>query len=310
MDRIDALRLFVRIAEQGSFSAAARDLKIKQSTASKWIAELERQLGASLVERTTRALQLTDAGRQLHARARDMLAGFDAMVEDVSASRQVPTGRVRVSAPVVFGRMFVAPLLVAFARQHPGIELDVALSDRYVNLVEDGVDLAVRVGVPADTTARGHKLVEGRRFLVASPAYLRAHGRPATPRALRDHECLLHGEAKVAAIWRFARAGDRAQPIRVRGRVSVNNSELALELARAGIGVALLAEWLVQRDLAARRLVRLLEDHEAPPAPVYLLTPPGPHPASAIRLLRDHLAVTLPARLANVPPGARPDAIP
>lgn len=299
MDRIDALRLFVRLAEQGSFSAAARDLKIKQSTASKWIAELERQLGSTLVERTTRALHLTDAGRHLQTRARDMLAAFDAMTEEVSASRQVPIGRVRVSAPVVFGRLFVAPLLVEFARKHPGIDLDIALTDRYVNLVDDGVDLAIRVGVPADTTARGTKLAESRRVLVASPAYVRARGRPTTPRSLTDHDCLVHGEVTAGAIWRFARDGERACPVSVRGRVTVNNSEIALEMARGGLGVALLADWLVERDLRRKRLVRLLENYEAPPAPVYLLTPPSPHTATAVRVLREALAATLPARLAK-----------
>ena len=297
MDRIEALRLFVRLAERGSFSGAARDLKIKQSTASKWIAELEQQLGSRLVERTTRSLHLTDSGRRLQVRARDILAAFDSMTEELSETSQVPMGRVRLSAPVVFGRLFALPLLVDFIKRHSRIDLEIVLGDRYVNLVEEGVDLAVRVGVPADTTARGHKLAEGRRFLVASPAYVRARGRPDTPRSLREHECLVHGDATATAIWRFSRRGERERPVPIKGRIAVNNSEIALELARAGVGVALLADWLVRRDLAQKTLVRLLEDYEPPTAPVYLLTPPGPHMTTAVRALRDHLAVSLPARL-------------
>ena len=296
MDRIEALRLFVRLGEQRSFSAAARDLKVKQSTASKWVAELERQLGTALVERTTRSLHLTDAGRRLHARARELIAAFEAMTEEVTQNREVPMGRVRLSAPVVFGRLFVAPALTEFVKRHPRIDLEIVLNDRYVNLVEEGIDLAVRVGVPADTTARGHKLAESRRFLVASPAYVRARGLPATPRALREHECLLHGDAKTA-IWRFSRGGEQERPVPVKGRISANNSEIVLELARNGLGLALLADWLVRSDLSRGKLVRLLEEYEAPPAPVYLLTPPGQYPVTAVRALHDHLAVALPVRL-------------
>jgi DNA-binding transcriptional LysR family regulator len=294
VDRIDALRLFVRLHEQGSFSAAGRDLKIKQSTASKWIAELERQVGSTLVERTTRSLHLTDAGKLLYTRARVLLAAFDTMNDELSAGRDVPIGRVRLSAPVVFGRLFVTPLLVDFARRHPAIDLDIVLTDRYVNLVEEGVDLAVRVGVPLDTSARGLKLTTSRRYLVASPAYLRANGRPTTPKALKDHQCVLHGEAR-AATWRFSGAGGVNRPVPISGRITVNNSELALEMARGGVGIALLADWLVWPDLQRKRLVRLLEAHETPPATLYLLIPPGAHTATPIRALRDHLAVTLPA---------------
>src|SRR5277367_2289457 len=146
MDRIEALRLFVRLAEQGSFTAAARSMKIKQSTASKWIASLEGELGSTLVERTTRSLHLTDVGRRLHERAREILAAFDAMTEEVTENPALPMGRVRISAPVVFGRLFVAPLLIEFVKKHPRVDLEVVLSDRYVNLVEEGIDLAVRVG--------------------------------------------------------------------------------------------------------------------------------------------------------------------
>jgi molybdate transport repressor ModE-like protein len=299
MDRIEALRLFVRLAEQGSFTAAARDLKVKQSTASKWIAELEKQFGSSLVERTTRSFHLTDAGHRLNARAREILAAFDATTEELTENGKVPMGRVRVSVPVVFGRLFVAPLLVEFAKKQPTIDLEIVLGDRYVNLVDEGVDLAIRVGVPADTTARGHKLVESRRFLVASPAYLRARGRPTTPRSLRDHECLLHGQATATTIWRFSRGAERERPVPVTGRISVNNSEIALAMARDGLGVALLADWLVGRDLENKRLVRLLEDYEAPPAPVYLLTPPGQYTPTAVRALREYLARALPVRIAK-----------
>ncbi len=302
MDRIDAARLLVRLAERGSFSAAARDLRIKQSTASKWIAELERQMGVTLVERTTRALHLTDAGRLFQARATEMLASFDALSSELSERTPTPTGRVRLSVPVVFGRLFVVPQLAPFLSHHPQIEAEVVLDDRYVNLVEERFDLTIRVGLPVDTTSRGRKLAESRRVLVASPAYVKARGKPGAPRDLERHDCILHGAATTAAIWRFTRAGAKARPVSVHARVSVNNSEAALELARGGLGVALLADWLVSADLSRRRLVRLLPDCEAPSAAVYALTPPGPYTPSAVRALLEHLASAIPEAMRRATP--------
>ncbi|HEU4406701.1 MAG TPA: LysR family transcriptional regulator [Polyangiaceae bacterium] len=297
MDHLDALRLFTRLAERKSFSAAAADLKIKQSTASKWVAELEARLGVGLVERTTRSLRLTDAGRRFLAHAGQVLAAFDEMTRDLREQSPEPAGRVRLSVPVVFGRLFVAPAAVEFLRRHPKVEAELVFNDRYVNLVEEGFDLAVRVGVPADTAARGRRLAEGRRVLVASPAYLRARGRPETPAGLKHHECLVHGDATAPAVWRFAREGGAEAPVAVRGRLAANNSEAVLLMARSGLGVALLADWLVERDLRQQRLVPLLEGYRAPPAPIVALTPPGRFTAPAVRAFVDHLAASLAARL-------------
>lgn len=297
MDRIDAMRLFVRLAERGTFSAAARDLRVKQSTASKWVAELERQLGTSLVDRTTRSLRLTEAGRRFSARAVEVLAGFDGIYAELADGSAEPAGRVRASVPVVFGRRFVVPLVAGFLKRHPKVEAELVFNDRYVNLVEEGFDVAIRVGVPADTTARGRKLADSRRCLVAAPSYVKARGRLTAPKDLVEHDCLLHGEASAATIWRFRRAGAKDQPVPVRGRFAANNSEAVLEMARAGLGIALLADWLVTEDIERKRLIRLLEDHDTPPAPVYALTPPGRYTAAPVRALLDHLSTSLASRL-------------
>jgi len=299
VDRIDALRLFMRLCERGSFSAAARDLKIKQSTASKWVAELEAELGASLVARTTRSVHVTDAGRSFLARARDVLAAFDELTRELSQRRPEPSGPVRVSIPVVFGRLFVVPAIADFLKRHPNVRADVVLADRYVNLVEEGFDLAVRVGVPADTSARGRKLVESRRVLVAAPAYLEAHGRPRAPRDLRHHECLVHVDVSPAVIWRFGRRAGAEVPVPVRGRAAANNSEAVLAMARRGLGIALLADWLVAADLRRGRLVPLLERYTTTPAPVYALSPPGRFASTTVRALVEHLAGALGSRLAE-----------
>jgi DNA-binding transcriptional LysR family regulator len=297
MDRIDALRLFVRLAERQSFSGAAADLKIKQSTASKWVAGLEAELGVRLAERTTRVVRLTGAGRRFLAHAGRVLAAYDGMAQELRAESPEPAGRVRLSVPTVFGRLFVVPAAVEFLRRWPRVEAEFIFGDRYVNLVDEGFDLAVRVGVPVDTTARARKLSEGRRVLVASPAYLRARGRPEAPHDLKAHECLVHGEPGAPAIWRFGREGGRESPVAVRGRVAANSSEAVRLLARKGFGVALLSDWLVARDLAKRRLVPLLEGYRAPPAPIVALTPPGPFLAPVVRALVDHLAASLARRL-------------
>lgn len=295
MDQIAAMRLFTRLAERGSFSAAARDLRIKQSTASKWIAELEGQLGVSLVERTTRSLHLTDDGRRLLGHAVQVLAAFDEMNRDLREQSPEPSGRMRLSIPVVYGRLFVVPAVAAFLRRHLRVEAELVLGDRYVSLVDEGFDLAIRVGLPTDSSLRGRKLAESRRRLVAAPAYLAARGRPVAARDLTRHECLIHGEA-TAGIWRFGRERGAEVPVHVRGRVMANSSEAVLIMARAGMGIALLADWLVADDLKRGRLVTLLDGLEPPPAPVYALTPPGRFMPAAVRALIDHLAVALAAK--------------
>lgn len=297
MDRIDGMRLFVRLAERQSFSAAAKDLKIKQSTASKWIAELEAQVGTSLVDRTTRSLHFTDAGRRFLARATELLTAFDDLTQELQAQNPEPSGRVRMSLPVVFGRLFLQRPIVEFLRRHQRVEAELVLGDRYVNLVEEGFDLAVRVGLPVDTSARGRKLADSRRCLVASPAYLKAHGKPRRPNDLKQHHCLLLGEATSTGIWRFGRPRGPTTPITVRSRLAANSSDAIVEMARSGLGVALLANWLVESDLKKQRLIQLLPSYQTPPAPIYALTPPGRYSTVAVRALIDHLATSLAARL-------------
>jgi DNA-binding transcriptional LysR family regulator len=293
MNRIDALRLFSRLAERGSFSAAAKDLAIKQSTASKWIAELESELGVRLVDRTTRSVRLNEAGRRLLGRSRELLDAYDRLEAEFGDVDPVPRGRIRVSIPVVFGRLFVMPALAAFLARFREVSAEVVMSDRYVNLIEEGFDLAVRVGVPIDTTARGRKIAESGRLLVAAPSYLAGAGRPKVPGDLRRHECLLHGDASSNVIWRFARGSGPFVPVPVRGRFAANNSEAVLAMARKGLGIALLADWLVRDSVERGSLVALLRDYSAPAAPVYVLAPQGRFASTAIRALVEHLEATL-----------------
>ncbi|MDX2089076.1 MAG: LysR family transcriptional regulator [Kofleriaceae bacterium] len=297
MDRIEALRLFARIAEHQSFSSAAVDLKIKQSTASKWLAALEADLGVRLVERTTRSVRLTEAGRRFLDHSSEVVARFDEARRELSEGRTELADPVRLNLPVVFGRLFVVPEVASFLRLHPKVRADIVLADRYVNLVEEGFDLAVRVGVPTDTSTRGVKVATSRRCLVASPEYLEVHGRPTVPRDLRRHECLVHGAPSAPSMWRFTRSGRAARPVLARGRIAADNSETVLELARAGLGIGLLADWLVASELRTGALVLLMEAYEAPPAPVYILTPGGRRATPTVRALVEHLAAGVDGRL-------------
>jgi DNA-binding transcriptional LysR family regulator len=193
--------------------------------------------------------------------------------------------------------LFVVSPVVDFLRRHQKVQAELVFNDRYVNLVEEGFDLVVRVEIPSDTTARGRKLVDSRRILVASPAYLDAHGRPKVPKDLKEHECLVHGESNPATVWRFSRNGGAGVPVPVRGRLAANNSEAVLLMAQRGLGIALLADWLVEADLKRGRLVSLLDDFSAPPAPVYALVPPSRFASPTIGALTEHLVLALLPRL-------------
>jgi DNA-binding transcriptional LysR family regulator len=205
-------------------------------------------------------------------------------------------GRIRVSVPVVFGRMFVMPAVAEFLALHEHVQAEVIFNDRYVNLVDEGFDLAVRVGIPADTASRGRKIADSRRVLVASPYYLKQHGMPKTPKDLEKYECLVHGDMNNAMIWRFGRRDVAEVPVTIRGRFAANNSEAVLLMARRGFGIALLADWLVDDDVSSGRLVPLLEQFSVPAAPIYALSPPGKHTSKAVRALTDHLAGELSRR--------------
>ncbi len=292
MDRITALQAFVRVVDKGSFTAASAELRVKQSTVSKWLAALEEELGVRLLDRTTRSQRVTEAGLIFYDHAQGVIAAFDAGVAEVRRTAPTLRGRIRMSLPVVFGTRFIVPTLSKFARQHQEIELDLVFNDRYVSLIEEGFDLAIRVGLAVDSTLRSHALGTSPRRLVASPQYLRRHGFPENLRALEQHQCLVHTELGVHTVWNFANSG-RTHRVSVRGRISANNSEATLTMARRGMGICLLASWLVDKDLRAGRLLQLLEDFEPPPARVRALTPPGKHVAPRVRALIAHLRENL-----------------
>lgn len=288
MDQLTVLRAYVRLVELETFTAVADDLHVKQSTVSKWIASLEADLGVRLVDRTTRSLHVTDSGQRFYDRARAVLADYESAVAEVREGAAALRGRIRMSVPVVFGRRFTVPLVTDFLREHEDLELELLFGDRYVSLVEEAYDLAIRVGIPVDSSLQSHRLGDGGRRLVAAPGYLERHGTPAVPADLERHQCLAHTELSTRAAWSF-RKGRRSFKVRVGGRVAANHSESTLYMARAGLGVALLASWLVADDLQSGALVPLLPAYEPPRAPVRALTPPGRFVAPRVRALIEHL---------------------
>ncbi len=314
-DRIDALRALEAVDAHGGFTAAARALHVGQPTVSKWIAALERELGARLVDRNTRRAALTPSGRSVLAHGRELLAAWEA--SRAAALGNALAGRVNVSLPAVLGARFVTPILARAAAAQPGLDLSLQLSDAYVDVAAGRVDLAVRVGAEVPSALRRRALADSTRCLVAAPAYVDARGLPEEPEAIEAHDVLVH--AGVAAqIWQFRpshpgrKAMKRRETVHVRGRprASADHSEALRALALEGLGVALLADWLVAPDIEAGRLVRLLPNWRAPAAPIVALMPAESEPPARVRYLVDALADALPAALPRVVSPAAPSPAP
>lgn len=248
--------VFVRVVEAGGFSAAARTLGMTKSAVSKQVARLEALLGVQLLRRTTRSLGLTEAGRELHARAGEALALLKDAHGLLAGLSEQPRGQLRVTSPVTFGRRCLAPLVPALLQQHPGLQLQLVLMDRPADLAAEGFDAAVRIGPAMPDGAVARKLLDIDYLLCASPAYPPAR-RVKQPEDLAAIACLRYGEGEPGAVWQFkGEAGVRR--VRVQGPLQVNNSELLREAVLQGLGVALLPSFLVAEDLRAKTLRRLL----------------------------------------------------
>ncbi len=293
MDRLDAMLAYVRLVELGSFSKVGLELRVKQSTVSKWIASLETQLHTQLIERTSRSQRLTEAGQLFYERAKDILASYEELEAQLQRRSPVLSGRIRVNAPVVFGRLYLLPHLGHFLREHPSLEVELVLEDRYIQLLEEGIDLAIRVGKPVDSSLRSKTLATTPRRLVAAPRYLEEFGEPTDPKELKHHNCLLHSGLHSRTVWQFSQGNKKFQTP-VSGRFSANNSEALLTLAKEGLGVALLASWLVDDEIAEGHLTMLLPDYSLPMAPIQALLPPSrqihPRVRAFLNFLEDTLA--------------------
>ena len=288
MDRLDEIRAFTAVAEARSFTQGARKLDVSPAQVSKLVARLENRLDARLLNRTTRDVSLTDTGQAYLERARELLEGFDALegsVRDLSG----PSGTLRLSGPVSFGRGQLAPALLAFAASCPEVSLDVNFSDRMVNLVEEGIDVAVRIGHLTDSTLVAKRLAAVRMVTCASPDYLARRGTPTALEDLPGHEAILDTNARDAALWRFGPHGD-VRDVRVSGRLRFNGAEACVSAAVAGFGVTRSPAFAAAEDLRAGRLVPVLCNFEPELIHVYAVYPHARHLAAKVRAFVDFLA--------------------
>jgi len=267
MDRLLWMHCYARAVETGSFSAVARELAIGQPNVSRHIASLEAHLGTRLLHRSTRKLTLTPEGERYYTEVRRAL---DAIAEAESTARgeEKPQGLLRVACPVALARFKMLPLVKPFLQRYPDIELDLQIADRKIDLIEEGVDIAVRVGELRDSALKARRLGTARRICVASPAYLAEYGTPQKPEELRQHNCVLFSLLATGNLWPFD-----GQPVEVRGNFKVNSPEGVRSAVLDGLGVGLMPCWLFADALAAGEVVQLLSDWNIPALPITALYP-------------------------------------
>ena len=304
----EAWAIFARVVQTGSFSQAAVELGLSKATVSKAVARLEARLGAHLIQRTSRRLALTDIGRQSIGRAERMVAEAEAADLEANAQAVTPRGRVRLTAPMQFGVEHVAPLLPELFELYPEVTIDLQLSDRVVDLVGEGFDLAVRIAALADSSLRARRLCAVRTLLVGAPTYFERRGVPTRPRDLAAQECLTYSYQSDPNRWHFVSATGESESVVPQGPLRANSGETFLPLLRAGRGLAILPEFLVWSDIAAGTLVPTMCDWTLAPGALSLVMPPGgPRPARVsvvIDLLARHLSAAPWARV--LPPQSAP----
>ena len=287
MDRLTAMMMYTRVVERGSFSAVARELDTTQPTVSKQIAALEKHLGTTLLNRTTRGLSVTDAGAEYYERCRRILEEVTEAEASVNTLRGV-SGTLRATIPVGFGTRLILPLIPKFMAAYPNLEIDLSLSDRHVNLVEDGIDIAIRLGALTDSTMIVRPLGTGQRVTVAAPAYLARHGTPVEPADLAHHSCIVFSLFSTVNRWRFQGPKEEIS-VSVRGRLRTDHADAIRTGVLAGIGIAFAPVWLVADDIAQGRLVTLLD--EFPPATyeIHALYAPTRYVPSKVRAFTNFL---------------------
>jgi DNA-binding transcriptional LysR family regulator len=288
MDRIDAMQAFVTVADLRGFAPAARRLKLSPSAVTRLIAALEQRLGARLLQRTTRSVTLTDAGARYLERAKRILADVEEAEIAAEGERTRPSGRLVVSAPVGFGRLHVSPVMTAYLKRYPEVSAELRLEDRVINLVEDGVDLAVRIGHLADSSLVARQVGEMRRIVVASPGYLKSHGEPKTPEAVASNATIQFG---AASDWRFVRDGGevRASPV---PRFITNSADAAIQYAEAGGGLTRVLAYQAADAIARGRLRIVLQKFELPRLPIHIVYPTSRLLSAKVRTFIDLVVET------------------
>lgn len=276
---LEDLRTFVEVADAGGLTPAARRLGLSKSIVSRRLVRLEQELGVQLLSRSTRGAALTEAGATFREHAARVAAELDG-ARDALAPEGALRGRLRVAAPLTFGPTHVAPVLAQLARRHPELQVHAAYADRFVDLINEGFDAAIRVGYLTDSNLVVRRIAPLYGKFVASPEYLQARGTPRTPEDLADHEALMQGTES----WRVVSDG-KTRAVGVRGRYKADNGEALAAAALAGLGIAALPDFLIDRHVQAGTLVPVLVDYPPPEAGIYVLRPPGDYPPRKVRAL-------------------------
>lgn len=294
-DRWQEMAVFVRVAESGSLSRAARELKLSQPSVSRIIGTLEARLGTTLLLRTTRSISLTEAGTLYLERARYLLAEMEE-AEQAARGTDSLHGVIRLAMPVLYGTRAVIPALAPFLARHPDLRVEMIMSDARQNLITDGVDVAIRLGVGPldDSTFGARKLALVERLVVAAPAYLSAHGAPANPAELARHDCIVQHGLFGRESWRFTH-NQTVTSVNVPAKLWINSAPGILAAAVAGMGITLVTRVMAGEELRTGLLAQLLEPYRLDPAEVYAIFPAGPRPSAKVRAIVDHLGATLDA---------------
>ena len=294
MQDLRALAIFVRVAERRSFVRAAEELAITQSGVSNAVNRLEEALGVRLLARTTRRVSLTDDGAAFFERCRQILADLDEAELVLKERRGKPTGRLRIDMPVSFGRLKVVPLLGAFQAQYPQLKLAISFTDRYVDLVEEGIDVSVRFGTLQDSSLMARRLTQTQMRVVGSPGYFARHGRPRTPADLARHNCLgfTLRDTRLAREWRFAQ-GESETTLAPAGNMTFSDGAAICEAACAGYGLAQIHDYYFGLAMTAGKLEAVLDKFKPRTDPISLVYPPTRHLAPKVRAFIDYMTARL-----------------
>jgi DNA-binding transcriptional LysR family regulator len=292
MDRFAVMETFICVVETGSFSAAARRLQVGQPAVSKSIAQLEDRLGVRLILRSTRGLTPTDAGQQYYERAKRSIEEANEAELLARGTGKGLSGKLRVSAAVTFARLHIIPRLNTFLGAHPDLHIDVRLDDRNIDLVEQGIDVALRMGTLPDSSMTARHLAQTKRYALATPAYLQAHGTPTTPAELAEHEIVVYSPTGGNTAWDFQR-GDTATSVVVTGRVQVSAAEGVRAAVLADMGIAIASEWMFAAELRNGEVQTVLDDWTLPPIDLWALFPTGRMVSAKARAFADFVEATL-----------------
>ncbi len=289
MDRLTGMVVFTKVVDNGSFSAAAQALGVSKSAVSKKVAELEDRLGVRLLHRTTRRINLTAEGALYYKHSSRIVADIEAAESSVARHHAEPSGRIRVTASTSFGNTHLMPALTAFMKLHPKVTVEAVFEDRIVDIIEEGIDLAIRQAVMRDSSLIARKLAPYRQVVCATPEYWAEHGQPGTPEDLRRHDCLIYTHLMTCNTW-FFQDGNRTIPVRVTGRLAVNNGDALRAAALTGIGVYMGPNFIVGDDIFIGRLVPVLRSYMTRDRAIYAVYPHRRHLPLKVRALVDFLS--------------------